>query len=83
VRRAPSTLERHLTDGVLVLGPAPAEPLALTGTAGVLWDALADPWTTEALVAEMQRRFRGDPERIRRDVRATVDELVRAGVLDR
>lgn len=82
-RRSPDALERRLTDGVVVLGPAPASPLALAGTARVLWEALEAPRTSEQLVAEMQQRFRGDPERIRQDVTATLDHLRRSGVLER
>lgn len=74
--RASGIVQRQLTDGLLVLAPASDAPVLLAGSAGPLWEALANPRRQEELVAAMQRLFRGDPDRIAGDVAATLETLL-------
>ena len=66
--RSASTLWRAGPFGQVVLAPGDAEPHALTGTAAVLWDALADPVSPDDLAADLAAAFDTDPDTVAADI---------------
>jgi hypothetical protein len=81
--RHPHLLWRRSLDAVLVLPPGLDEPLALVGTGPELWALLADPRTTEDLVAVLAAAHESGPEVVAPDVVATLEQLERLGVVGR
>ena len=52
----------------MLLAPGDAEPHALTGTAAVLWDALAEPVSPDDLVVDLAAAFGTDPATVAADI---------------
>ena len=59
------------------------DPLVLQGSAGVLWDLLAEPVTLERLSEQLAARY-GDVEasQVAADVAPVLHQLVDVGVID-
>jgi hypothetical protein len=67
-RRNPHALVRHLPDGLLVLGPAAAEPIIVTGPGSALWSLLDEPRTLDDLVVALAAEFATDADTVRHDL---------------
>jgi hypothetical protein len=82
-RRAEGTLWRRLLDGVLLLPPAAARPLEMSGPGAVVWAELARPATVEDLVDRVRERYDVEPSVARRDLERLVADLASAGAVER
>ena len=73
------------TSAALLLLPLESlddDPLMLSGTAIVIWEAFNPPATVDDVVASLGTRFSGPAQQVTRDVATTVDTLVSAGALE-
>ena len=52
-RRRPAVLWRSTLGGPVVLGPAQPEPVVLSGTAALVWEALDAPMTAAELASAL------------------------------
>lgn len=68
IARAPATLWRSGPFGRVILAPGDAEPVACTGTAAAVWDALAEPLTLEELATVLAAAFGTDMDTVTADV---------------
>jgi hypothetical protein len=73
--RADEVLWRDNLDQVVLLPLDSTEPVLLSPTGAVLWDLLATPTATDALVAELAEFFDGDPGEVERGVGAVLADL--------
>ncbi len=55
----------------------------LNSTAHLLFEYLAEPATVEELALALESATRGDPETIRDDLEAVLDEFVDHGIIER
>jgi len=81
--RSPGALVREGAFGVVVLGTETSDAVTLSGTAAALWDVLADPQTSTAVVDVLAEQFGLAPERVRPDVDSALEQLVQLGALER
>jgi hypothetical protein len=81
--RARDALWRRLPDGVLVLTPALATPLAVTGSAAAVWDLLAVPTDTDTMCERLAHEHPDAPslEHVRSAVDEVLETLVDAGAV--
>ena len=82
-RRSATTLWRRTTTGVVVLPVAASEPVRLTGAAALVWDLLEEPTSTDEATDLRARACGEDRSRVRPDVEAVVEELLRLGAAER
>jgi hypothetical protein len=68
IARAPATLWRSGPFGRVILAPGDAEPVACTGTAAAVWDALAEPLTLAELAAALATAFGTDADTVTADI---------------
>lgn len=68
IARAPATLWRSGPFGRVILAPGDIEPVACTGTAAAVWDALAEPVTLEELAATLAAAFGTDVDTVTADI---------------
>lgn len=66
--RSSATLWRAGPFGQVLLAPGDDEPHALTGTAAVLWDALAEPVTPDDLAIDLAAAFGADADTVAADI---------------
>lgn len=66
--RSATTLWRAGPFGHVLLAPGDPEPHALTGTAAIVWDALAEPVTADDLAHDLAAAFGTDPDTVAADL---------------
>lgn len=79
--RSPAAITRRFAGRLVVLGPADDEPLVLTGSGPLVWDAVDRETTVDALAEGLAARFEIDVDVVRRDIGPLVDGLVAVGAL--
>ena len=82
-RRSATTLWRRTTTGVVLLPSAASEPVQLTGAAALVWDLLEEATSTDEATDLLARACGEEPSRVRSDVEAVVEELLRFGAAER
>jgi len=68
-------------DGQLVVLSPGMDFIAIDAMGEVIWDLLADPRTTDELVATLTERFEVDDDRCRSDVEAFLGQLAQHGLV--
>lgn len=81
--RSPHVVWRTTLSGVLFrpIGLADIRPVLLDGGGSLLWNALANPTSVEALCERLAEATGSDPAVISTDVRPVLDQLVRMGAV--
>jgi hypothetical protein len=75
-------ITRSVDDGVIVAPPTPGvEPVLLTGPGPLIWDLLAEPWTTAQLGDVLGEHFTGETDQLHADVRSLVECLGELGLV--
>lgn len=82
-RRGPAVFWRRSLDAALVLSPGVDEPLTLAGTGADLWDLLAQPTSTDDLVAALATRYGAEPSVVAVDVVPVLAELEAIGAIEK
>lgn len=83
VSRNPQAVSRKVGDETLVMMPEQRKLHTLNDTAGVIWDALAEPRTLDEIVEIITARFSCDRETAARDVAEYLRRLEEAGLIVR
>jgi hypothetical protein len=83
VRRRADVLWRRSIDAVLVLPPGMRDPVTLSGTGPVVWDAIEDVIPLDELTRALSAEFGADPDVVRADLGILLDRLVGLGVVER
>lgn len=73
-QRDPATLWRRVADSLVLVAPGRNQPLAVVGSAGVLWDLLVAPLS----VAQLSQRLADEYGTERADLEASVLETLQA-----
>lgn len=81
-RRRADVSWRRSIDAVVLMPAGAAEPAALPGTAGSVWDLLAEPATLAELVAALAVAYAVDPAVITADVAGLLAQLVELGAVE-
>jgi Coenzyme PQQ synthesis protein D (PqqD) len=55
---------------------------SLNEVASVIWQAVTGPRSVEEIVATLHKEFTAEPDQIERDVRAFLDEMSSAGLIN-
>jgi len=75
-------LWRRSLEAALVLSPGIDEPLTLAGTGVDLWDLLAQPTSTDDLVAALAARYGAEPSVVEVDVMPVLSALESIGAIE-
>ena len=75
-RFRPDIAWRRIGDESVVLDLKTSAYFTLNETAALLWEALGEGLTPEKAVARLCEEFDAEPETVRRDVEATLAELL-------
>jgi hypothetical protein len=81
--RSRAVLTREVADAMLLLCPDGGEILSLSGSGPEIWRLLGSPHTLDTIVDRLADQFDVTPSDIAPQVRATVDGLVAARVVER
>lgn len=81
-RRADGAVARRVTDGVLLLTAADADPFEVVGPAAELWWLLDEPVTAAAVADALAAQFGADPEEVARDVDGLLVALAERGAVE-
>ena len=83
VSRNPQAVSRQVGEETLVMMPEQRQLHTLNETAGVIWEALAEPRSPDEIVDVITRRFDCDRETAARDVAEYLRRLEEAGLIAR
>ena len=83
VVRAPAASWQRVDGETVVLQAEAGELVGLNGVGGRAWELLDGELTVEEVAARLAAEFGADPERVLADVRAFVEELLAARLLER
>lgn len=81
-RRCPEALWRRSLDAVIVLAPAHADPIMLTGSGPALWELLVEPGTVAQLATVLARDHAADPAEVEADIAPVIEQLAEAGAIE-
>lgn len=81
VRRRPDVLWRT-AEGYLVVSTVDGEALQAAGPAPEIWKGLGDWITVDDLSHDLAERHGAEPDQVRSDVAAFVDELISEGYVE-
>ena len=76
---SPKALVRRFGDEVLLAAADGDEIHRLTGTAAIVWDALAEPTSVDAVVARLAETHDEPVERIAGDISSFAEQLIEQG----
>lgn len=80
--RAAGVLWRRTISGVVVLGNAADEPVAITGAGVLIWELLEEPIAPEELFETLASIHGMQASAVSADVTPVVSELLRLGVME-
>lgn len=80
-RRAPSAASAEVDGETVVLSPADMRYHSLNLTAAAIWDALAEPKTTDQVVNALLEQFEVDEDTCRDEVEGCLAQLTDIGAV--
>lgn len=75
ITRAPNLMSTQIDDEIVILNMATDNYIALDVIGLRIWELLEAPCTLDEICKQLEQEFSGDPEQIRADVLAFLDEL--------
>ncbi|MBF0285302.1 MAG: PqqD family protein [Magnetococcales bacterium] len=83
VRRSSHVLVTEVDGEVVMMSPDRGLYFGLQGSGGAIWRLLEQPITVESLLARLKEHYTGDPEEMRRETLAFLEELAKHELLER
>lgn len=83
VRRVPSAVDAVVDGQTVLLSPLDFSYHSLDAVGARIWELLAEPRTTDELVATLCREYEVAPEQCRADVTPFLERMVSIGAVDR
>jgi hypothetical protein len=81
LQRRPDVLTTEIPDGYLVLDTTSFNCLSFVGSAGRIWDLLAEPVAVTDICGQLRREYRVDPAVCLDETLAHLEKLVTGGLV--